>query len=200
MDRAHRRHSPSPKHANDNVVACPLLERQHEAWISCCTARFLRLARRLTGDDETAHDALQESWIAVLRGVRQYRGDSPACAWVGAIVRHEAHRQATRRCRGPTLDAAGDDRTQLALADGGESPEDHEHVRQTVRILLETVDRLPATYRQIVQLRDLQELPPDEVAERLHISRSSVSSRLHRAHGLLRRLLLRRLGGGKAAR
>ena len=76
----------------------------------------------------------------------------------------------------------------------GATPEDEEHTRQMLRILLEIVTRLPPTYRQIVELRDLDELSPDEVASRLHISRSSVSSRLHRAHTLLRRRLLRRLG------
>ncbi len=180
----------------EDAVACPLLEGRHEAWIRCCTARFLPLARRLTGNDADAHDALQESWIDVLHGVQQYRGDAPACAWVGAIVRNEARRQARHPRNVPIGDDGGDE-----LAPGpatppavGPTPEVEEHTRQMLRILLEIVDRLPPTYRQIVQLRDIEERSPDEVAARLHISRSNVSSRLQRAHELLRRSLLQRLG------
>lgn len=179
-----------------DTVACPLLDGRQEAWIRCCTARFLPLARRVTGDDAAAYDALQESWIDVLHGIQRYRGDSPACAWVGKIVRNEALRQTRRRCGAPLGEHDGDDLSPGPVtppAPGG-TPEDEEHVRQMHRILLEIVTRLPPTYRQIVELRDLDELSSDEVAARLHISRSSVSSRLHRAHALLRRRLLRRLG------
>ena len=184
----------------DDAIACPLLDGRHEAWIRCCTARFLPLARRLTRDDAAAHDALQESWIDVLHGVHRYRGEPPACAWVGAIVRNEALRQLRRETRqrvNVSLDDGGGNEPVPGLAApaaAGASPEDEEHVRQMLCILLEIVSRLPPTYRQIVELRDLEERPPDEVAARLHISRSSVSSRLHRAHTLLRRRLLRRLG------
>ena len=187
----------------EDAVACPLLEGRHEAWIRCCTARFLPFARRLTGNDAVAHDVLQESWIDVLHGVRQYRGRSPACAWVRAIVRNEALREGTRRRRTVSLGDDGGDELpqQLGVSSvAGANPEDNEHTRQMLRILLEIVTRLPPTYRRIVELRDLAELSPDEVAARLRISRSSVSSRLHRAHALLRQRLLRRLGVEAPAR
>ena len=68
--------------------ACPLLEDQsdREAWAACCSRRFLPLARRLAGDNDLAGDILQESWVRVLEHVCEYRGGSPACSWVRAIV------------------------------------------------------------------------------------------------------------------
>ena len=50
----------------EEAVRCPLLDRDPEAWLRCCTARFLPVARRVAGNDATARDALQESWIIVL--------------------------------------------------------------------------------------------------------------------------------------
>ena len=54
----------------EEAVRCPLLDRDPEAWLRCCTARFLPVARRVAGNDATARDALQESWTI---GVRKNR-------------------------------------------------------------------------------------------------------------------------------
>ena len=85
---AGRRHPPPSSPSLGDAVRCPLLEDDLEQWVRCCTCRFLPLARRVAGDDDVAHDALQQSWIIVLEKLHEYRGESPACGWVGAIVRH----------------------------------------------------------------------------------------------------------------
>lgn len=171
----------------EEAVRCPLLDRDSEAWLRCCTARFLPVARRVAGGDATASDALQESWIIVLEKLYQYRGEPPACGWVGAIVRHEAGHAAARSNRDsplpPDEPAAG-----MADLDGTI------YRRQLVRVLLEAIDHLPPTYADVVRMRDLDERPVAEVAQELHISRSNVAVRLHRAHKLLRRHLIRALG------
>ena len=167
----------------DEAMRCPLLDQDPEAWLRCCTARFLPVARRIAGDDATAHDALQESWIIVLEKLWQYRGGAPACGWVGAIVRHEAGHAAASIRREPPLATEGRDLS-------GASPQEMLQRRQLVRTLLEAIDHLPPTYREVVRLRDIQDHPVAEVARELHISRSNVAVRLHRAHKLLRRRLV----------
>ena len=169
------------------AVRCPLLDRDPEGWLRCCTARFLPVARRVAGDDATARDALQESWIIVLEKLCQYRGEPPACGWVGTIVRHEAGHRAARTNREAPLEPG-------RPASGEAGPDEALHRRQLVRVLLEAIDHLPPTYADVVRLRDLDERPVAEVARELHISRSNVAVRLHRAHKLLRRHLLRALG------
>lgn len=161
-------------------------DRDPEAWLRCCTARFLPVARRIAGDDASARDALQESWIIVLEKLYQYRGAPPACGWVGAIVRHEAAHRAAGENRRATLPVVARDA-------GAESPDETLHRRQLLRILLEAIDRLPPTYRDIVRLRDVEERSVAEVARELGISRSNVAVRLHRAHRRLRRHLVRLL-------
>ena len=178
-------------------VRCPLLDHDAEAWIRCCTARFLPLARRVAGDDATAHDALQESWIIVLQKLRQYQGGPPACSWVAAIVRHEAtHRLMAERRKLPPAaaasESAGSESRARPFADAA-SPESALYFRELTRVLLEVIDELPPAFRDVVRLRDLEDRPPADVARRLHLSRASVAVRLHRAHRLLRPIVERRL-------
>ena len=170
----------------EEAVWCPLLNRDPEAWLRCCTARFLPVARRVAGDDATARDALQESWIIVLEKLYQYRGSPPACGWVGTIVRHEAGHGAAKRDREAPL-------SPVEPVSATEVQEETLHRRQLVRLLLEAVDHLPPTYRDIVRLRDLEDRPVADVARELHISQSNVAVRLHRAHKRLRRHLMRQL-------
>ena len=99
--------SPVAHQPLEEAVRCPLLDRDPEAWLRCCTARFLPVARRVAGDDATARDALQESWIIVLEKLYQYRGGPPACGWVGVIVRHEAGHAAARTNRDAPLPPDG---------------------------------------------------------------------------------------------
>lgn len=185
-------------------VRCPLLDHDAEAWIRCCTARFLPLARRVAGDDATAHDALQESWIIVLQKLRQYQGGPPACSWVAAIVRHEAmHRLIAERRQLPPAavdpGSADSESRILPFADAA-SPESALYLSELTRVLLEVIDELPPAFRDVVRLRDLEERPPADVARRLHLSRANVAVRLHRAHRLLRAIIERRLSGTSGRR
>ena len=168
----------------EEAVRCPLLDRDPEAWLRCCTARFLPVARRIAGDDASARDALQESWIIVLEKLWQYRGKPPACGWVGAIVRHEAGHLAAGKNRWASLPLVARDTDAAGSAESL-------YRRQLLRILLEAIDHLPPTYRDVVRLRDCEERSVAEVARELRISRSNVAVRLHRAHNLLRRHLVR---------
>ena len=185
----------------EEAVRCPLLDHDPEAWPRCCTARFLPMARRsapvvigvtepkarIACDDATAQDALQDSWILVLEKLYQYRGEPPACGWVGTIVRHEAGHRAARQNRAALPAYAGPKAAAPTL-------DEAVHRRHLLRILLEAIDHLPPTYREVVRLsRDFDERPISDVARELHISRSNVAVRLHRAHNLLRRRLVRLL-------
>ena len=162
------------------AVRCPLLEGDLESWIRCCTQRFLPLARRVAGDDAPAHDALQESWIIVLDKLHQYRGEAPACGWVRAIVRHEALRQKGREI------PRDDEESPAPWA----SPEADTYRAELRHLLLAAINDLPPTFREVVQLRDIEERSNAETAAQLHISKRNVATRLHRAHRLLQKRLL----------
>ncbi len=167
---------------------CPLLDGREEAWIACCSRRFLPLAKRIAGDDEAALDALQESWIKVLQGVHAYRGGPPACAWVRAIIANSA-RDIHRHQHGEVPLPEEPDQRQ----DPGPSAEDQAVETQLLLLLEEIVFALPETYRQVLELRYGQERSTEETAELLHISRSNVATRLDRAVSLVRKRVKERL-------
>ena len=181
---APRAADPEPKPAAQPAAACPLCEGRGDDWIRCCTARFLPLARQVCGDDATARDALHDSWVAVLQGIGRYQGCSPACGWVRTIVRRTAMRTVRRFRR-----AVADGQPARSTASTGANPETSLHRRRLRRLLLNEIDQLPPEDRRIIRLRDIDDVPPEQVAARLHLSRTAVSSRLHRAHSRLRRRL-----------
>lgn len=163
--------------------ACPLLDGEQD-WAKCCTHRFLPLARRISGNDELALDALQESWIRVLRAVHCYRGGSPACAWVGTIVRNcakDAHKGG--RAREVQLGTVG------VLQAHGPDPEAAAQQEELRRLLRAMVAALPTVYRETLELRLLEGESTADTADRLDISRSSVTTRLHRGCALLEKRL-----------
>ena len=175
----HAMMSPSRK---EQRIRCPLLEGDLEPWIRCCTRRFLPLARRITGDDDHAHDVLHESWVIVLEKLYQYRGSPPACGWVATIVRHEASHSVVTRSRLVPL-------PDVDLPAAELPPEATAYAAELRRLLMQAIDELPPTFQEVVRLRDIEGRPNAEVARQLHISQRNVATRLHRAHRLLRRRL-----------
>lgn len=85
--------------------SCPFLDDQasREAWVACCTRRFLGMSRRVSGGDAVAEEVLQESWIRVITHACEYRSDCPACSWVGAIVANCAKDLRARENRARTV-------------------------------------------------------------------------------------------------
>ena len=168
--------------------ACPLLDNQadREAWAICCSRRFLPLARRFARDSDFARDILQESWIRVLEHVCEYRGASPACSWVRAIV-HNCALDLQRQHR-PTDGEPGTD-----IEDPSRNPEALAQQRELLRLLREMINSLPAAYRGVCAMRYGEGLSTAETARRLGISPSNVSTRLSRAVRMLRSRLDSRL-------
>ena len=168
--------------------ACPLLEEQsdREAWVACCSRRFLPLAKRLAGDNDLAADILQESWVRVLEHVCEYRGGSPACSWVRAIVHNCALDLGRERWQ-------DGDEPSADLEAPSPNPAARAEQRQLLVLLHAMVATLPAAYREVCELRYGQDLSTVETAHRLGISPSNVATRLDRAVGMLRSRLDARL-------
>lgn len=170
---------PTPK-LKQAAKDCPLLERNAEAWIACCSRRFFPLAKRIAGDDDTAHDVLQTSWIKILQSIKHARFEGPkACPWVHEVVANTAEN--VRRQREQRGEVASREEVDLYP-----SPEALAQERELLALLAEMIQVLPGTYRQILDLRLNQGLSTRQTAERLHISRSAVSTRLVRAVRLLK--------------
>ena len=76
------------------------------------------------------------------------------------------------------------------------SPERQAYASELKRLVEESVDALPETYRTVFMLRDIEGLSTAETAEGLELGEEAVKTRLHRARALLRRSLLEQLDPG----
>ena len=105
--------------------------------------------------------------------------------WLFAIVRRECLRFAARLTGHPVdLDEA--------LADPANEARLVSMPQHELRIdVSRAIESLPSHYREIVLLRDVEELTIDEIAAALMLSREAVKGRLHRARALLREYLLK---------
>lgn len=140
------------------------------------------LAYRLLRDRHLAEDAVQETFLAILRGRAPYRGDGPLAAWVYRIGYHQTI-AITRRRR----DVVTEPEDLARLDDRASPPADAAALeRELARRLDAAINGLNPTLRAAFVLRDIEELSTREVAEILELSDSAVKMRLTRARAELR--------------
>ncbi|MDR3774456.1 MAG: sigma-70 family RNA polymerase sigma factor [Terracidiphilus sp.] len=130
---------------------------------------------------EDAQDAVQETLWILYRRIGSLRAVTSFSGWLFAIVRRECSRLA-RRMMGHGEDLE-DSEAVAALA--------HRPALELRIDLARAIQSLSGHYREIVILRDIQELTIDEIAARLGRSREAVKANLHRARVLLREYLTR---------
>jgi RNA polymerase sigma factor (sigma-70 family) len=164
------------------VVRCQLGERSaFDELIERWHPSLWEYVRRVTGDDDSAQDAVQDVWLRVLRGIHRLRDGSRLRAWLFGIAHHVVMDRLRSLYASRTVD--GIDLTNIA---DDESPPD---IEDDVAILHHELTQLPVIEREILTLFYLRELSLAEVAEVLAIPAGTVKSRLFRARRLLRHKL-----------
>lgn len=160
-----------------------------EALVRLCQDRVYRLAYSLLGHREEALDAAQEALVAMLRSLRSFRGEARFQTWLYRLVtnvclmRRRSHQARTRLL----VDAPA---SGLEFPDERPDPEAVALRGEAQTAVRECLLRLPADFRAVVVLRELEGLSYEEIAETLAIPLGTVQSRLSRGRELLRRALL----------
>lgn len=129
--------------------------------------RFVRVARAITGDRESAVEAVQEGFADALRRSSQWSGRGALSSWVWSCVLNRARKA---RPRQPVSEA---DRT-FAVGSG----EDLDFLRRLAG--------LPERQRLVVFLRYFADLSYQEIATVVGVQVGTVSATLHAAHDALR--------------
>src|SRR5271163_2771974 len=146
-------------------------------------------------DESEAEDVTQEAMMKAFRALRSFHAESKFSTWLVAIALNEGRRRLRTAGRAllERLDEPGTgqegDFTPAVLTDWREIPLEVLERKEIRQALVEAVGELPAIYRQVFTLRDIEELNVRETAEVLEISDNVVKVRLHRARMLLQKRL-----------
>jgi len=162
--------------------------------------RMLATARRMLGAEQDAEDAVQDAFLQAHRAIDRFAGDSRISTWLHRIVVNAALMKLRTRRRKPEqqldelLPQFEETGEWLRPVSGWERPSDELLESAECRaIVRQAIDRLPEAYRQVLILRDIEELDTEETAELLGTTANAVKVRLHRARQALRTLLEREL-------
>lgn len=163
--------------------------------------RLFRVARSVVRNDADAEDVVQSSYVSAFTHLDGFRGESQLATWLTRITLNEA--LGRTRSRRPMVgleqvdieSATSAQIIQFPLLQTQANPET-EMSRQEVRGLLEdAVDMLPAAFRTVFVLRDVEGLSVEETASYLSLKPETVRTRLHRARKLMRSALEEQLTG-----
>jgi len=183
----------------DQAAFNALVEQYH--------GRLLRLAAVFVADRASAEEVVQDTWLAVLTGLRSFEGRSGLKTWIFSILTNRAKTRGVRDKRSVPFSA-------LSLQDPGNEPAvsparftsdgrwlspperwdqdtpERLLLRHETRALLDrTIAELPASQRAVITLRDVEGLSSAEVCNVLEISETNQRVLLHRARAKVRAAL-----------
>jgi RNA polymerase sigma-70 factor, ECF subfamily len=179
---------------SDVELARRVLTGDHLASEAFFAEYFPRLYRfaciRLGGDEQGAEEVVQITLIRAVRKLHTYRGEAALFTWLCTLCRREIHDWLEQRGRSATLVLREDmPATRLALdtaASLSADPESEAGRRELSRLVQVTLDQLPKRYGQALEWKYVEELPVDEIAQRLGVGYKAAESLLARARQAFR--------------
>jgi RNA polymerase sigma-70 factor (ECF subfamily) len=173
-------------------------ERAFMELVEAYTPGMRRLALTFVRTPAVADEVVQESWLGVLRGLDRFEGRSSLKTWIYRIVANVARTRAVREARTVPFSAfAADDEPSVDperfVGDGHwASPiEPWQAVldAEARGVIDRAIAALPEQQRQVIELRDVQGWPSDEVCNVLDLSETNQRVLLHRARSKVRAAL-----------
>ena len=159
------------------------------------------LARWLCGNASDAEDVVQEAFMRAFRFFDTFRGDS-ARPWLLAIVRRTWYTEWRRRASPHDMlefDDTMDDAVFDGWSAGGADPQALLIRDEDTRLVHEALAQLPVEYREVLILRELEEMGYREIAAVADVPIGTVMSRLARGRRKLAALLMAKPGAGASA-
>ncbi len=166
---------------------------------------MLRLASSMVANQAVAEEAVQDTWLGVLRGIERFEGRASFKTWLFRILVNRTRSAGSREPSDPSIEALHavdpsrfDAQGQWAdpLDRWTEESEDRLDAATWVPVLRSALDELPPRQRQVVMLRDVEGLSSDEACTVLGISVGNQRILLHRGRSRLREILDAEMGKG----
>ena len=173
----------SPNTASDQQLLGRAAEGDADAFTELVRrygASVLRWAQSLSGNATLSHDVAQQSLLSAYRGAHTYRGAASVKSWLFTITRNTARRLGARH----QLEVPHEEPLLRLGVDAGWGSPDPEMLAVRAERhahLYAALNRLAEADRQVILLRDIEQLSGPEAAELLGVSLRAMKSRLHRA-------------------
>jgi len=171
---------------------------------------MLRVAQAIVRSRSVAEEVVQETWVAVLRGLERFEGRSSLKTWIFRILTNRARTRVTRESRSVPASALGreDDPVDLDRFDANGmwkappdrwrgTPEKSAVDREMGEELERAIEALPERQRMVLVLRDVQGWSSEEVRNVMDIGETNQRVLLHRARTKVRNALDAYLEGRK---
>jgi len=174
----------------DEEAFVMLVARYHES--------MLRLARSIVSSEAVAEEAVQDTWLGVVRGIERFEGRSSFKTWLFRILVNRARSAGAREQRHALVESAHvvdptrfDTHGQWAdpLEQWAQESDDRLEAAIWAPILKSALDEMPQRQRTVIVLRDVEGLSSDEVCAVLGISGGNQRILLHRGRSRLREIL-----------
>jgi RNA polymerase sigma-70 factor, ECF subfamily len=184
----------------DEAAFAELIDRHSPA--------LLRVARTYVPSRAVAEEVVQETWIAVMRGIDGFEGRSSLKTWIFRILANVAMRRGERESRSVPFSAlaSAEDTGEPSVDPDRFLPADHELFPghwvvmparwptpeegllsgETREVILRAIEALPKAQRTVISLRDIEGWGSDEVSEALDITPGNQRVLLHRARSAVR--------------
>ncbi len=185
--------------ADDAALLAAVRRKDKQAstrFVQAHYGRMLATATRLLNDPSLAQDCVQEAFLSALRNLDRFEGRSGVGTWLHRITVNTclmALRKQRRKAEDPLdelMPVFDENGCRIEPAWPELRPVDELVADREVRTLVTAeIDTLPDTYRNVLILRDIEEMSTREVADVLQISESAVRIRLHRARAALKKKL-----------
>lgn len=159
--------------------------------------KVYNIAYRLLGNEEDATEALQDTFLRAYRFIPRFKFKSSFYTWLYRIATNVSLTKLRRRKKQTTVSldepVKNTDDLILDIPDTHTTPEEAFEQKRLRERLQAAIEKLPADFRAVVVLRDLEGLSNEEVSKVLGLSVPAVKARLHRGRMALREKLARYL-------
>ncbi|MEP6987764.1 MAG: sigma-70 family RNA polymerase sigma factor [Chloroflexota bacterium] len=173
-------------------------------------ASMVRIAAIYVNEFAIAEEVVQDTWIAVLKGLDRFEGRSSFKTWIFTILSNRAKTRATRESRFVPLDTSDEPDDQEGSGHihfiaagpnaGGWADDSIPHLwesvpeaqllgQETRSIIFHTIESLSPNQQQVIRLRDVDGFSAEEVCNMLQLSESNQRVLLHRARERVRQAL-----------
>lgn len=165
--------------------------------------RCMRLAMSMLRDRDDARDEIQNAFLNAYIHLASFNENAKFSSWVARILINRCKTRILQRCRSRLVayESPGDDAESISAHElrDTRTPEWHLGAFEVRRLVSNELQRIPGPFKHALELRFIQGLSPNEIAQRLNISISATKSRLNRAQKCLKSRLIRHCGARGAA-